>query len=171
MRKSLTISAFYPIDTEPPFAVRRLAETDWRAFATLRLRALADTLGEDDPQHRDESTFTAAQWRRRLRVHAQFAAMLNGRPVGLIGAQRDSDASVYLYSLWLEPAVRRRGLGRALVAAAVDWARARGVRTVTLRVHAGNDAATEVYRGLGFRRVPSEAVAGTDEVVMALALS
>lgn len=171
MRKSLTISAFYRIDAERPFVVTRLAETDWRAFAALRLQALADTLGEGDPQHRDESTFTAAQWRRRLRVHAQFAAFVNDRPVGLIGAQRENAASVYLYSLWLEPGVRRNGLGRALVSTAVDWARAEGAGTVTLRVRATNHAAMGVYEGLGFRIVPASDAGQTTEVVMALALS
>jgi GNAT superfamily N-acetyltransferase len=170
MRKSLTISAFYRIDAGRPFAVARLAETDWRVFSALRLKALADTLGTDDPQHRDESTFTAAQWRRRLRVHAQFAAVANGRPVGLIGAQRENTASVYLYSLWLEPDARRRGLGRALVSAAVDWARTEGANTVTLRVHATNDAARQVYEDLGFRTVPTIDDEGSSEVVMALAL-
>jgi ribosomal protein S18 acetylase RimI-like enzyme len=168
MRKSLTISAFYRIDTERPWAVRRLAETDWRAFAALRLQALADTLGEGDPQHRDESTFTAAQWRRRLRVHAQFAAVVGDRPVGLIGAQRESAASVYLYSLWLEPGARRRGLGRALVAAAVQWARAEGARTVTLRVHTDNAAAKGVYEGLGFHPVAAAGAEHPTEIVMAL---
>ena len=155
MRKSLTISAFYRIDQGRSPIVARLKETDWRAFAALRLRALADTLGEQDPQHRQESTFTAAQWRRRLRTHAQFAAVVGDRAVGLIGAQRESAESVYLYSLWLEPVHRRRGLGRALVSTAVDWARTEGARTVTLRVHATNDAARDVYAGLGFRTVPT----------------
>lgn len=170
MRKSLTISAFYPTDAGRPFALTRLAETDWRVFSALRLKALADTLGTDDPQHRDESTFTAAQWRRRLRVHAQFAAVLDDRPVGLIGAQRENTASVYLYSLWLEPGARRRGLGRALVSAAVDWARTEGARTVTLRVHATNDAARQVYEDLGFRIVPANDGDQAGEVVMTLAL-
>ncbi len=70
--------------------VTQLNESDWRAFATLRLRALADTLGSEDPQYRQETSFTAAQWRRRLRAHTQFAAVIDDRLVGLIGAQRES---------------------------------------------------------------------------------
>ena len=68
--------------------VTRLVESDWREFATLRLRALTDTLGTRDPQYRQETAFTAAQWRRRLRAHAQFAVRVDGHLVGLIGAQR-----------------------------------------------------------------------------------
>lgn len=149
--------------------VDRLAESDWRLFAALRLRALGDTLGTRDPQHESEAAFTAAQWRRRLRSHAQFAAFLADRPVGLIGAQQERDDSVYLYSLWLEPEVRGHGLAATLLRAAIDWARDAGARTVTLRVHAANDTARAVYAGLGFvvAGPASDAAAEpTDEIVM-----
>ena len=72
-------------------------------FAGVRLRALTDSLGENDPQYQQEASFTAAQWRRRLRDHAQFAALIDNRPVGLIGAQQENAETVYLYSLWLDP--------------------------------------------------------------------
>lgn len=133
-----------------PARITRLTETDWRAFAGVRLRALADSLGAEDPQYRHESTFTAAQWRRRLRAHAQFAAVVGNRPVGLIGAQRQSPDSVYLYSLWLDPEARGGGVGRTLVAEAVNWARSQRAQWVTLRVHAANTAARAVYDSLGF---------------------
>lgn len=150
--------------------VGRLTEADWRTFAALRLRALADTLGVDDSQHREESAFTAAQWRRRLRAHAQFAAFVNDRPVGLIAAQRDQPESVYLYSLWLEPQVRGRGLARTLLSAALDWARTEHVRIVTLRVHRANAVALNVYERLGFGVVPVATSAGADELTMTLSV-
>lgn len=132
----------------PP--VTRLVESDWRVFADLRLRALTDNVGTGDPQYLQEVDFTSVQWRRRLRAHAQFAALVDDRPAGLIGAQRATVDSVYLYSLWLEPVARGRGLGCALVSAAVDWARGEGVRIVTLRVEVANEAARGVYERLGF---------------------
>jgi len=124
--------------------VARLTESDWRMFATVRLRALTDSLCENDPQYRQEATFTAAQWRRRLREHAQFAVLIDNRPAGLIGAQLENVENVYLYSLWLDPTARGQGLARPLVAAAVDWARDRRARTVTLRVAADNIVARGV---------------------------
>lgn len=137
--------------------VTRLVEADWRVFATLRLRALTDTLGTGDRQYLEELAFTAAQWRRRLRAHAQFALRAGDDLVGLIGAQRQSPDVVYLYSLWLEPDVRGRGLGRALVLAAVDWAKGHRARFVTLRVDADNAAARGVYEQLGFGVVEGSA--------------
>jgi RimJ/RimL family protein N-acetyltransferase len=151
--------------------VARLSESDWRVFAVIRLHALTDSLGESDPQYRKEATFTAAQWRRRLRDHAQFAALIGDRPVGLIGAQQENPDSVYLYSLWLDPAARGQGLARPLVAAAVDWARDQRVRTVTLRVAADNVAARGVYESLGFTAKTAESPGPRDEVAMTLSVT
>jgi len=151
--------------------VARLTESDWRSFAAVRLRALADSLGENDPQYQHEATFTAAKWRRRLRDHAQFAVLIDDRPVGLIGPQRENVETVYLYSLWLDPMARGRGLARPLVAAAVDWARQRHARTVTLRVAAENAVARGVYESLGFTLNPAESPSDRGEVAMTLSVS
>lgn len=151
--------------------VARLTESDWQAFARVRLQALTDSLGADDPQYRHEASFTAAQWRRRLRDHAQFAALIGNRPVGLIGAQPENAHTVYLYSLWLDPAARGHGLARPLVAAAVDWARDRRARTVTLRVAAGNTVARGVYESLGFTALSTDTLGAPDEVAMSLSVS
>jgi RimJ/RimL family protein N-acetyltransferase len=152
--------------------VIRLTESDWRVFAAIRLRALIDALSESDPQYQKESAFTVAQWRRRLRNHAQFTMLVEGRPVGLIAAQQENFDSVYLYSLWLDPAVRGKGLARPLVAAAVDWARDQKVQTITLRVVANNLAARAVYESLGFALVAAAQTAEPrDEVAMTLSVS
>ncbi len=151
--------------------VARLTESDWRVFAGVRLRALTDSLGENDPQFKQEAAFTAAQWRRRLREHAQFAALIGNRPIGLIGAQQANPESVYLYSLWLDPAARGQGLARPLVAAAVDWARDRRARTVTLRVATDNAPARGIYESLGFIVSALETPGSPDEVAMILSVS
>jgi ribosomal protein S18 acetylase RimI-like enzyme len=150
--------------------VARLTESDWQVFAGVRLRALTDSLGENDPQYQHESTFTAAQWRRRLRDHAQFAALIGNRPVGLIGAQLENAETVYLYSLWLDPTARGHGLARPLVVAAVDFARDRRARTVTLRVAADNTVARGVYESLGFTVTSAEIRGPKNEVAMSLSV-
>ncbi|WP_193043019.1 GNAT family N-acetyltransferase [Mycolicibacterium baixiangningiae] len=149
--------------------VTRLTEANWREFAVVRLKALTDSLGVDDPQYRHESSYTAAQWRRRLREHAQFAVVIDGRAVGLISAQHENPESVYLYSLWLDPEARGHGLARLLVEAAVDWARHQRVHTVTLRVAADNAVARGVYESLGFR-VAAALVGPRHELAMSLSV-
>ncbi len=150
----------------PAARVTRLTESDWEQFAQLRLRALRDTFGTSDPQYRTEARFTPADWRRRLRDHAQFAAFLADRPVGLVAASPDSAETAYVYSLWVDPQARGQGLARRLVEAVLDWARRHGVRTATLRMEPGNGAARTVYEGLGFTEIPSGST--TQEVVMRL---
>jgi RimJ/RimL family protein N-acetyltransferase len=149
--------------------VVRLSTADWRLLAALRLRALSDTLGESSPQYREEAGFSPAQWRRRMRAHAAFAVLVGDRAVGLIAAQPQGSDSVYLYSLWLHPAVRGRGLARRLVAVALNWARVKGARTVRLRVAVDNAAARTVYESLGFS--PSGDADRADEVAMTLSVS
>jgi len=52
--------------------------------------------------------------------------------------------------LGVSPAQRRRGIGRALVAAARDWLAARGVERVEVRVATGNLEGQAFWRALGF---------------------
>lgn len=141
--------------------VRRLAEPDWHMLRAVRLAALADSLGLDDPAYRRESEFTATRWRRRLREHAQFAVFVGERAVGLVAAQPDGADTVYLYSLWLEPAARGLGLAALLIDAVVEWARRRGSHTVRLRVETANTVARNVYAGLGFTARPGDTTADT----------
>jgi RimJ/RimL family protein N-acetyltransferase len=150
--------------------IARLTEADWEMFAALRLRALAEAFGTGDEQYRQEKAFTARQWRRRISEHTQFAVWLGDRPVGLLGAHRESPETVYLYSLWLDPAVRGHGLAHELIAAALDWARTLDARIVYLRVASDNEVARAVYTSLGFTPV-TDADAMAVEVAMAITVS
>lgn len=60
----------------------------------------------------------------------------------------------WVYYLATDPARRRAGLGRAMMAAAEDWLRARGVPKLQLMVREGNDAALAFYAALGLERQP-----------------
>lgn len=60
----------------------------------------------------------------------------------------------WVYYLAVAAAARGQGHGRALMAAAEDWLRARGCPKLQLMVRAGNDAATGFYRALGLEAQP-----------------
>ena len=47
---------------------------------------------------------------------------------------------------------RRQGVGRALLSAAVDWARNNGVRKIELHVFPWNEPAIHLYEQFGFER-------------------
>lgn len=67
-----------PTPGEPAAQITRLTESDWEQFAHLRLRALTDASGPTDTQYRTEARFSAAQWRLRLRDHAQSVVFVTG---------------------------------------------------------------------------------------------
>lgn len=75
------------------------------------------------------------------------ATLPDGRATG--GAAIDGDW-LGLHGLSVEPAYRRRGLGRAIVAALLDWGAERGARTAWLHVETDNEPAIALYAGLGF---------------------
>jgi ribosomal protein S18 acetylase RimI-like enzyme len=60
----------------------------------------------------------------------------------------------WMEDLYVLGDARRGGIGRSLVAAALDRARARGCRRIELDVNEQNTAALEFYRALGFTTEP-----------------
>lgn len=58
-----------------------------------------------------------------------------------------------LYSLAVDPAARRRGIGEALVQSGLEHLRAEGFRRFTAECRADNAGARRLYAGLGFREV------------------
>jgi ribosomal protein S18 acetylase RimI-like enzyme len=59
-----------------------------------------------------------------------------------------------LRMLGVDPAVRRAGIGRALVEASMEAARARGKRRFILRTTSRMTSAQRLYESMGFRRDP-----------------
>lgn len=55
-----------------------------------------------------------------------------------------------VYYLAVEPGRQGAGLGRAMMAAAEDWLKARGVWKLNLLVRADNEKVADFYRALGY---------------------
>ena len=75
--------------------------------------------------------------------------------IGRLSLARDTHpASAHVADLGLMVAkdARRAGVGRALLEAAVDWARASGVRKLELHVFPWNEPAIQLYERFGFER-------------------
>ena len=65
-------------------------------------------------------------------------------------AARAAGGEAEILTIAVRPSHRRKGEGAALVGAAADHARLLGAGVIFLEVAAGNDAARELYAGLGF---------------------
>ncbi len=56
-----------------------------------------------------------------------------------------------IFLIYVEPAYRRRGIGRALMQYMEVWAKAQGYQQIGLQVFTINDPAIELYRQLGYQ--------------------
>lgn len=133
---------------------------DWRPVRHLRLAALADTpdaFGSTLEQEADRDEASWRGWLDRPDV-ATFVASLVGedgesRTAGLttIAAVTDeTPRTAGMYSVWVAPSVRGRGVGDALLAAAVAHARAAGYARIVLDVGDHNTPAQALYARHGF---------------------
>lgn len=111
---------------------------------------------------------TGGEWRtvgeerrylRALRRYGHAAVFVaerdDGTLVGRLSVARDTHpASAHVADLGLMVAkdARRRGVGTALLEAAVVWARRAGVRKLELHVFPWNEAAIRLYERFGFER-------------------
>lgn len=134
--------------------ISRMEPDAWERVRTIRLRALADTPDAFGMTLAEELESPPEQWRLRLasRDAATFVATADGRDVGLVvGAGYDGEpGAAGLFAMWVDPAFRGRGVGRALVDAVIDWARQGGFDRVLLDVADGNAAAIGLYERAGF---------------------
>jgi ribosomal protein S18 acetylase RimI-like enzyme len=85
-------------------------------------------------------------------------ARLGGEPVAVARRTTDGTASL-LAAIGTRRRFRNRGLARLVTATAAVDALAAGSRTIYLGVEDGNEAAQQLYRGLGFRFAAGNVVA------------
>jgi len=93
---------------------------------------------------------------RSVRRDADAAVFVAETPAGIVGRlsiARDGNPvsrHVAEFGLMVAASARRRGIGTALVAQAVKWARGAGITKLELHVFPHNEPAIALYRKLGF---------------------
>ncbi len=98
----------------------------------------------------------AQGWRRLLKESgsATLLAEAGGEVAGFVnvGPSRDEEGTAELYAIYLDPTQYGRGVGRALMDAALARMRELGYAEATLWVLDGNERAERFYRAAGWRR-------------------
>jgi ribosomal protein S18 acetylase RimI-like enzyme len=132
--------------------VRRARPGDEDVVRGLRVAALTDAPEAFGSTLARELARTPEDWRRWLAPGATFLCTDDTHgDAGLVAGQLDDAGGVVdLLALWVDPAVRGRGAGDALVVAVVAWAQDAG-RAVRLHVVEGNVHALALYARNGFR--------------------
>jgi len=85
---------------------------------------------------------------------ALWIALAGGEVAGSVALRDLGDGAYKLKRMYLRPAHRSRGLGRRLLATALDWARANDARVVRLDTAEGMVAARRLYESAGFVQLP-----------------
>ena len=106
---------------------------------------------------RDDERFDATAWRDRATAGAQserlatFVAPVAEGWAGVVDVALDGPAMSEVGGMWVYPAYRRVGIGRALLNAALGWSRGNQAREVSLVVVASNTPAITLYASAGFQ--------------------
>ena len=153
------------------WAIRRLRPEDAELLREVRLAAL-----EESPHAFGETWegARAADWQARAVDGASYAdravflAVNPERPIGMVFVKCGiPPAPAFVGGMWVDPAFRRRGVGRALLEQGITFLRLAGQRELSLWVTRGHEGVVAFYRGLGFRPngVTSPLRAGSDLLI------
>jgi len=132
--------------------VRPLVGSDWPAVAAIFAEGIAT----------GEATFettvpTWEDWDARHLPEHRLVAELDGEVAGWIAVVPYSSRSAYRgvgeESVYVAQAARGRGVGRTLLAALIESARASGLWTLQAGIFPENEASLALHRSLGFREV------------------
>ncbi len=119
---------------------------------------LATQLGYPSTAEQIERRFHALREAADARVFVAEGA--DGTPVGWIHVfgrrMLESDPDAEIGGLVVDERLRGRGIGKALMAVAEEWAREKGYRAVCLRSNVIRKEAHEFYKGLGYEVVKTQ---------------
>ncbi|MCB1861972.1 MAG: carbonate dehydratase [Gammaproteobacteria bacterium] len=84
-----------------------------------------------------------------------FFAELDGKPAGCVGLREFSDGVCEMKRLYVEPSLRRHGIGRKLALAVIEAAHDLNYKRILLDTLPAMRVALKLYRELGFQEVPA----------------
>lgn len=138
--------------------IRLLTPQDAAAFHTLRLRGLVESPSAFASSYEEEAHTPLESVAARLipsNNDCVIGAFVDETLTGIVGLHREHHTKLahklILWGMYVAPEHRRRGLARALVAAAIERAaRTPGIKQINLGVNAANTPAIALYESLGF---------------------
>jgi ribosomal protein S18 acetylase RimI-like enzyme len=153
--------------------IRRLTAADADALYGLRLHALQSDPRGFRESHEELQNVAVATYAQRLGdvtddtfVLGAFAdnETIGCELIGMVGFYREQALKCrhkgWIWGMFVMPNHRGRGVGRALLAAAIERARKiAGLAVIRLSVSTTQDAARGLYQGCGFRVTCREAQA------------
>ncbi len=152
----------------PDYTVRRAGENDAagivRWFPTHESAVLWG--GGDVPKP------LTAQWLQAQFRSRRYYVLVDrtGQVCGTFSLRRIGDERMHLSRFGIDPALRRRGLGKFMLGTASDLARTDGATLFTLVVYEHNAPARRLYESCGFVPSHEQHKLDPDQVLMELRL-
>lgn len=164
--------------------IRAVAPDEWEKFKALRLRALEESPGAFGSTLEAERMLDVDIWKRWVAERGPdeperrvLIAEEGEAWVGCATLSGDAyEADLFkLFDLWVAPEARRRGVGRRLVEALVDFAKASETRKrIILQVGEDSAPARALFEACGFTdtgdRLPLRADLETEALTLELPL-
>ena len=140
------------------YTLQAFAPEQWELYRDLRLSALLESPDAFGSTHALEVARPAEMWRERLTTASSsgsdlpLLASVRDSPAGLCWAKRDAlnPSIVNLFQMWVAPEYRCMGIGHALLARSLAWARGLGATQVHLGVTLANAPEHRLYLRTGF---------------------
>jgi len=126
-------------------ALARVFVRCWRdAYRGVVADEIVDALDAAEEERR---------WSGLVDEHRVLVAREEGVAVGMVrfGADEDEPLRGHVFSLYVDPRASGAGVGRALLARAVEELAAEGFASATLWVFSANERALRFYRAAGWR--------------------
>ena len=132
--------------------VRETVAADWQALRDIRLEALRNAPTAFGSSYQQEAARDEAHWHNRISRGGTFLGYVPEvtEPAGLAGGYLEDPVTAELVSMYVRPRARGHGVGEALVATVIDWARHQNAARVHLWVTEANAPARALYERLGF---------------------
>lgn len=130
---------------------RRIESGDLDLVTAWRVDFAVEALGEEESPRLWEQCRASAE--RNFQQGRTWLLEEQGVPVSISSFNTAIQEAVQIGGVWTPPKLRRRGYGRAVVAASLLDARAEGVATSILFTGVENIAAQRAYEALGYRRI------------------
>lgn len=152
--------------------IRPATPADRAGFLDAALRSWRDAYAELLPRAQVEAAPAMLERAFEKRGAELVVAVLDGVVVGFysLGPADDPEQRDYLWHVYVDPRVQRRGVGRALTEAALAEIASRGATRAWLDVLAGNTKARAFYRALGWEEVGRDASGDYELVILERAL-
>jgi ribosomal protein S18 acetylase RimI-like enzyme len=139
--------------------LEQIAPSNASLFKATRLRALHESPLAFGSTYAKESQLCDEDWLKRATQWTSprsigYLAMSGNEPCGIAASFLDESdpRTAHFVSMWVDPAYRKKGIGRLLIDAIRKWAAGKGALRMRLSVTSSNVLAIKFYETNGFAK-------------------